>query len=328
METKRKNAYESYEGKIDLRSILEPYTKKELADLCRRHGLRKYYTWNKEEMVENLKDHLLRPDIMRSYFLCMSDDEVEYVRMTREYGGVMDDVEPDAYTYLTMGGYAGFTKDMTFGIPYEVLEVFDDFDDEEFDQKRHRISLIGDYSHVANYLYGVTPPMEVVKIFNLNEKKKTEWKEVIDVFYAIANYRCDFVYRDYYFVDIAFQDNYKQLLALQGDIPFYIPEGEQIQEWLTYGLSTGQDDVAQLYTFLMEKMWLSQETANRICCILESTVHVGCTKEDIYEILRYFGVETKTRKQKLELQILIEGLLRNTRMIIYRGHTSVEAQHI
>ncbi|MBS5522096.1 MAG: hypothetical protein KHX56_07485 [Clostridiales bacterium] len=324
MQTQKSGFYEVYEHRIDLRSILEELSKKELESLCRRHGIRGYSHWNKNDMIGHISEYILSLPVIYNYFICMNDEEIEYLRMAADCGGIIDEAEPEAFSYMMLGGYAGFTKDLEFGVPFEVLERFLSFDDEVFEQKRRRICLIGNYCHVANYLYGVCPPMKVVKMFNQYERKKTDWREVIGVYDTIVKYRCDFVYIDCYFVDTAFQKNYEELLAIQENMPYYMPSREALEEWFQFGFSVDTEYILELYKYMTEQLWMDKDTAADVCFMLENTVHIGCTVSRVLGELQRLGIRCRTRRQDREFKALLGSLINNTRMVIFRGFTPLE----
>lgn len=317
-----------YEHRLSLEDILEDLSRKELVSLCRRHDIRGYSHWNKKELMSHIAEYILSPSVIYNYFICMNDLEIEYVRMAADSGGIVEDAEPEAFSYMIVGGYAGFSKDLEFGIPFEVLDAFHRFDDEIFEEKRRRICLIGNYSHVANYLYGVTPPMKIVKMFNKYESKKTDWLEVVSVYDIIAKYRADFVYIDCYFVDTAFIKNYEELLEIQGNIPYYMPNGKEIEEWFRFGFSIDSAYIWELYRYMTQQLWLDQDTAADICFMLEHTVHIGCSWEHMNEELQKLGIRCRTRRQNREFHALLASLINHTRMLIYRGFTPLEAARL
>ena len=319
--------YQVLENHITLDEILEELNKKELMAICRQHGLRGYSTKRKQELADQIRGHILKPEVVYAYFLCLSDEEVEYMRMEADCGGIMEDVEPAAFSYLIAGGYAGFNRGLQFGIPAEVLKAFEALDNEAFEQERRRVYLIGNYCYVANYLYGITPPMQVVRMFNQYERHKTDWKEVMDVYEKIHVYRCDFVYKDYYFVDHAFVRSFKEILDIQGSLPYYMPAEQELEEWFQFGFSANQDAVFAIYSYMTRQLWADEYFASDVCYILESTVHVGCSPDIVYSQLAAAGLKCRTRRQEREFQELLGQLINHTRMIIYRGHTPVEAAH-
>lgn len=317
-----------YGHRLSLTEILGELTRKELESLCRQHEITGFSRLNKIELIKKISQYILSMPVIYNYFICMNDSEIEYVRMARDTDGIVEDAEPEAFSYLIIGGYAGFNQNLDFGIPWEVLELFDRFDDEDFEEKRQRICLIGNYSHIANYLYGVTPPMTVVKMFNRNEKKKTDWAEVVHVYDTIQKYRCDFIYRDNYFIDTAFSKGYEDLLRLQGNIPYYLPGREQVEEWCQVGFPAVTSYLMELYKYMVEQLWTDEDTAADVCFMMENTLHVGCCIGSVMNQLKNIGVYGRTRRQRREFQALLENLLNHSRMIIYRGHTPLEAARL
>lgn len=318
------SGFSEYRQRIYLANILGAMPKKELLSLCRTHGISGYSGLDRAALMSLISEYILNESVIYNYFICMNDFEIEYVRMARADEGVIDEAEPEAFTYMVMGGYAGMTKELDFGIPWEVMEIFERIDGEDFEEKRHRICLIGNYCHLANHLYGVTPPMEVVKIFNRYEKKKTDWEEVVGVYHSIAKYRCDFIYKDEFFVDTDFKYDYRDLLEIQGDIPYFMPEEEQIREWFAFGFQLDHSEYGVLFRYLMEQLWVKEHLAADACFCLENSLHVGCTLDCILEAFNDMGIVCRTKRQCRELKDILVNLMENTRMLIYRGHTPSE----
>lgn len=321
------SGFHVYEHKVYLRDILTELTREELHSLARTHHMRGYSRLKKDVLISHISEYILQRDIMMNYFLCLNDQEIEYLRMARDYGGVIEDAEPEAFSFLIVGGYAGFTRNLTFAVPHEVLAVFDTFDTPEFDADRRRTMLIGDYSHVANYLYGVTPPIRIVKIFNRYEDKKTDWKEVVGVYRTLSRYRCDFEYLDYFFVDTNFVNNYKDILDSQGNIPYYMPTYEQICWWNEFGFVPDSRDIMELYKYLTLNLWVDEEDALEGCYSVEQIIRVGCSFPELRAQLQALGIECKSKRQARELELILKHLFDHSRMIIYRGFTPEEIRH-
>ena len=150
----------------------------------------------------------------------------------------------------------------------------------------------------------------------------------MEVYGLISQYRCDFMYMDYYFVDYAFMENYKELLEKQGSLPYYMPSGQELKEWFRLELYVNRDAVFELFIYMTQQLWLKPDFAADVCEVLESTIRVGCYAEDVYQQLLASGVRCHTRRQERELKGLLDHLINNTRMIIYRGFTPAEAARL
>ncbi len=318
------SGFRADENKVYLKDILTELTKHELLTLAKTHCMKRYSHLKKDALISYISEYILRSDVMMNYFLCMNDREIEYLRMARDYGGIIEDAEPEAFAFLIEGGYAGFTRNLTFAIPEDVLYVFDSFDCQKFEERRQRTVLIGDYSHVANYLYGVTPPIRVVKIFNRYEAKKTDWQEVVGVYQTLCRYRCDFAYLDYFFVDYSFVKNYNDVLDVQGRFPYYIPTQDQIRWWSEFGFSPESADLMTLYRFLTQMLWVDEDLASEACYVLEQNMRVGCQLKDLRGELDKLGIAGQSRRQEAALDRILNMLYKHSRMIIYRGFTPEE----
>ena len=314
--------FEVYEREVHMEDILSFFRKKELVTLARSHGLSGYSHLKKEDLIVWIKDRILDEAVLRAYFLCMHDGEIDLLRQVCDFGEVTQDMDPVDFSYLMAGGYAGYTQDLMFGVPSEVIEGFARIDTEDFEQERCRLMQIGNYCHLAMYLYGVAPPMQVVKIFNLYERKKTDWNEVMSVYERIKKYRCDFIYRDVYFVDLMFKDNYIPLLEIQGDVPYYMPTWEQVEQWNCFGYVPDiQDVLVDLHDFMVDKMWVDAERAADICFILQQATRIGCQFDAMEAQLHRMGIQGRTQKQDKVFRELLTALWKNARMIIHRGYT-------
>lgn len=165
-------------------------------------------------------------------------------------------------------------------------------------------------------------------MFNQYEKKKTDWAEVINTYRIIEKYRCDFVYVDEYFVDTVFRKNYRELLKLQGNVPYYIPSREEVEEWCQIGFPSSSEYLSELYRYMTQQLWISSDLAADVCFMLENTVHIGCTLKNVQDELRHCGIWCRTKRQRREFEALLSSLIDHSRMIIYRGYTPVEAARL
>ncbi len=310
--------------KVRLSDMLMELGKKELINLAKRHTISGYSHLSKPQLAALIARHLLNKDVMRRYMLCMNDDEMEAFLDLIQKGSAFSDYEAEDFSFLIVGGYVGFAQNLELAVPEAVVRVFETINTEDFQKKRRRIIRIGDYAHIANALYGVTPPMQVVKLFNRYERKKTDWDEVFRTYQLISAYRCEFIYEDVYFVDRCYVDEYKKILEIQGNTPFYMPDREQLELWIAAGMIQDVKPFIDIYIYMIQQLWVEETQAGAVCMMLWEKLRRGCDMRELVDGLETFGVRCKSHRQIETMGEMVMRLWKHSRMICYRGYSPAE----
>lgn len=311
-------------ARIGLSDMLVKLGKKELISLAKRHRISGYSHLNKSQLTALIAGHLLKKDVMRRYMLCMNDEEMEAFLHLIENDDAVSDYEAQDFSFLIVGGYVGFTENLELVVPETVIRVFETINTNDFQKQRRRVIRIGDYAHIANALYGVTPPMQVVKLFNRYERKKTDWDEVFRTYQLISAYRCEFIYKDVYFVDRYYADEYKKILEIQGNIPFYMPAREQLEQWINTGTIQDIKLFIDIYTYMIRQLWVEDAQAGAACMMMWEKTRAGCDLHDLIDTLETSGIRCKSHRQIETMGQMVLHLWKNTRMICYRGYSPGE----
>jgi len=234
--------------------------------------------------------------------------------------------QDDEFEYLYSGGYCGMNGEFGIVIPNQVVMAYTRIDTKAFYKMRKRVSLIGDCLNAANNLYAVTPTKILIDMFNQYEKEELKEAELLDVYNEIKHCRCDFTYIDGMFVENKLVDGnvYLGVIQQQLNIPYYIPDKEEILSLGGYNHQIITDELKEIYAYLIDNMDITNDIAIDACNHMQTNMRIGCEVQKIIDDLTGLEVILKKEKQLQELTGLLVKLRNNTRMISNCGHTPIE----
>ena len=219
-------------------------------------------------------------------------------------------------------GYSKYNKD-------ELLEYLLD----KIDSKDIAVSdgKLNEYCSSAVFLYGVVSKEMLLTIYNTYE-------EQILVLFQIDNWIresekdfSDFLYQDGYFINKSLQENnlWKTVLELHSKYNFYIPEKKE--EFLQYGKKESNIP-GKMYNefraYLRNDKRLPEHYIRAICQLTYEMLHTNHPIVNILSKLVDIQIGNdcpfKTHRDVQTLNLHINKIAQNSRLIKYRGHTAIE----
>lgn len=219
-------------------------------------------------------------------------------------------------------GYSKYNKDKL--LEY-LLDKIDSINITTSDSK------LTEYCSSAVFLYGVISQEMLLTIYNTYEEHMPVQLQIDRWVKESEKDFSNFFYQDGYFIKNSLQENnlWKTVLELHSKYDFYIPEKRE--EFLSFGQK--QNNVPgkiynELRAYLRTDKRLPEHYINAICQLIYEMVGANHPPVNILSKLVdiKFGYNHPFRSHRdvQTLNLHINKILQNSRLIKYRGHTALE----
>lgn len=122
------------------------------------------------------------------------------------------------------------------------------------------------------------------------------------------------------------EEGMEYLAAKQGDINFFIPSAELINEISAKGYEASAPVYKKLRTFLKNRLKFNFEEAEKWCVEVWTACNENISSIELFENMQIHGIDSKNDKVINELMNIIADAYSNTRVIENRGHTLNEIE--
>ena len=312
---------------LTLKKIWSYYDKNSLIELAKRHAISGCCALKKEELIKKLSGAILDPEIMTSYFLCARDAEIRLFEGILNGEHFVPYYEAEDLDYLYAGGYITEEENTShYYAAVEVKEAYDRINTEAFRIRRKRLSTVGDYLCAANALYAVTPVSVVLDIFNRYEAHKLTEEELLSAWETLYARRPVVKLISGRFVDcvLAEERTYEDLCIRQKNIPYYIPQPQEIRFMADNNGFLMNRHLEYLGSFLVNDVGIDSRSIPSILFEVQSAISVGSDLQTVVDRLEESDVIFKTREQLETFTNIITDVWNNTRMVLNRGYTPHE----
>lgn len=316
--------------------LLSSYSKNELYELAKIHNLPRKSSYNKKELASALSGYIIRPDIMANYFLLADDKEIEAFELVlrNNYVNLLDFTELEDvkdlnmdYEFATTGGYLSYDEDsFVVYAPVDIASAYEAINTPEFNKKRRRISKMLQYYKVAAELYGSATYESIMNIYNHNEKEKVSVSQVKDMASVFPLNRVNFTYVNNRVVhEIYIQDqNYIELETLQNNLPYYLPNSEEVYSYSKFATSPLDNSTLNLLQYLEDVYGISHFVGMQAVDSAQYVFRHGGNVQDIVDIFDYYDIVIDYTVDVDYISSLIFDVYNNTRRTVNRGYTNNE----
>lgn len=309
-----------------LEDIFYCYEKDFIKMVAKGQGVPKYFTYNKDELILRTIEYILEPDIMKAYFSCLLDEEIDAFESAVKEGVTSKVNNVDLFDKLLVGGYVGITYEHVLTIPSRVAEAYHNFANKEFQKERQKRSFLLACFIAAKNLYGIAPITVIAKMYNQNSSasgKRDVIKSaaVIDEYEKIPKGLRDFEIQEKQFISNEFlsKDLYQAIKLYQGDKKFYIPTEEEIISFSIDGYLPNDQSMIKFKFFLQYIKGIEPKEVELICGEIQNAICMGGEIKSVTDILgENFKVLEIDAAPEEYLPIIFE-LWNDTRMITNRG---------
>lgn len=183
--------------------------------------------------------------------------------------------------------------------------------------------MVSDYLKAMVNLYGVIAQESALAIINSqNELDLTPADlDSVNLYRTFVETESGFFVHQAIFYD----DTYQDVLAHQGDLPFYIPEKSELLEYSAEGSFEWDPAYEDLRTFLLQELSETDSGAKDICTVLQLEFSMNAfSVPAIIEELQRHKIKPMSTELFRRLMIQITNAFNHTRRWDNRGWTSLE----
>lgn len=312
--------------KPSLAEILVDFELDDLRELAADKGIKGASGCSKKVLVNKLTKHILKSEIMESYFVCLSDREIEAFERAIASDCPVEVPEEEIGVFIKLYNalYIGMLMDETYMVSKEVAEAYERLKGAEFEQKRQKISWLWSCLEAAVLLYGIAPLKVVQKLLSMNTKVQISEAEIYE---AVENFPPEFANyvlteNKLYHKELYPDD--RGLLKKQRSKAYYIPNKKEIEELSVFGHISDNNSLEALKVFMLCKLGIEAFEAD----ILVAMIHLDMMHDrkvaEILEDLFDAGIAADNDKIQIEFIMHLCHLWNNTRMVVHRGFTPKE----
>lgn len=330
--TGREDMLREREGEItSLADVFRCYSKDNLKELAQLHGFTRYSKFNKKELAEWLKNHLLETRYMKEFLEAAGEEEFILFEEAIEKNGIsIDEVLVGESPLLC--SYGGYNADTDFyQVPLDVQEKFRKIATPEFRQKKEEKLNFVHWCDSVLYLYGVIPISKFTEIYNKYEKTQLAEDELEKKIRILISEGEVYAIRDGYFMDeeLTEYDLYRRLLKEQGDSEYYLPKDrEEFLEYGQYECQQPDQDVQFFIDYLQHALHMEFPQAMMVFYEIQYAIRNNAEDLELIEIMDTWGCEITSQSKMKKIRDLLYRLGGYIRKWEYRGHTSNELKEI
>lgn len=315
------------EQEVSIRDILSDYTKQNLIDIARVHGLGGYSKLKKKQLVDFTVQSLLDKDVMCRYFTFLADDELEILK---RYSGkeLMFAPEEDVILAhdLYEGGYCAITDMDMIIVPKEVIQAAKINCDREWVKERRKALELFYYLNGAASLYGVCPIEKVLEIYRMYTGNRMDIFNVYSFSELIPHTRKNFICEGNKIIHGLLEADglWKKIEQTQQNVPYYVPTKTEIETLGRDGYFPFDKYMEDLYEFLCEQCDEAPGDVYELCAVIQLGIRSGLHVEDVMILLDQYMYDDSLPVRK-KAEKLITDVWYHTRMMCFRGGMPVNA---
>lgn len=314
---------------LSLEDVFLCYSKDEMKQIACYYGFTGYNKFNKKELAQWLKNHLLDTGFMKKQWLNASEDEIHlFEAAITEQGITMsEDLLGNCHLLMT---YGGFDAELDFyQVPADVQEKYKKICTPEFLRIREQRQTLLSYCDAAIYLYGMIPLEKLTELYNSYENSSLAIAEVQKQIQEFIAEDEPYILKEGFLMDedLEEEDLFRHLYQQQQSCSYYLPDTRE--EFLSYGEYECQqpnEDTGFFLEYLQKKHHKRPPKDLMLFYQLQDGIRMNASPEELMNLLLYFDCKLSSQKQMQEAENQILKLERFTRKWDYRGHTLAEIQ--
>ena len=161
-----------------LEQVFLCYTKDNLQDIAKKHGLKGFSKWNKKDLAKWLKDQLLDENVMGEIVKKASADETEFFEaaIREQEIQISQDLVAASILLTTYGAYD--PKQSVYLVPDDVEEQYEKICTPDMQAEKANRGRMEIYAKAAAYLYGVISVEKFAEICETYDEALTDVEEV------------------------------------------------------------------------------------------------------------------------------------------------------
>ena len=315
---------------IMLKHIIRLYDKESLLNYARDLDIRRTSGLKKDELAEKIANELLAPSVMRRRIAALSPECRTLLERAMREPFVPASAEMEDALFLHESDYAFLNKQDQLNVPIDVKKAYEKLNTPEFRKYARKMSWLSQCLEFGEAFYGVFDKDILREMFNVKKGfhiSEAELEKLCNEFPADMT-ECHLEEGQRFIVaeDLAYDGHYEDLLEIQEDKEFYIPNEQEILDYARHLYLSHEPVYQKFREFLWHEIGMTYEETDDVA--LDIWDKIQCDT-DCSDIVQYFidVYEDLLDDTKIkQLAKLLQELNNNTRMQIHRGHTPNEVR--
>lgn len=314
-----------------LKDILRCYSKQEMVEIAKIHGLKGFSKYNKDRLLDFLYNEMLDADVLRRYFKFLNDAELKLLEQA--VSNIEIEYSDDRYDYLLYGGYAGYSAHGFGGsviVTRDVCEVYRQYCDEDWKEQRKKDIRLLHHINAAAELNGVCTLDDAFEIYEHNTNIHLDEFQRLSFCLDVPENRKRFTVMDNLLIlkGLEDPDQVQSLLKVQEGKKLYLPTQKEAESLGEYGYVPFDKYMNLLARFFINQGQEEKEDAESMCKMIQFIMRRGGNFQDVMdyldgELLGYdFIVEDDRAMDSLTKKL--QDVWNHTRQVIHRGYQPVE----
>ena len=308
-----------------LRDVYLQYTKDDLLEIAHIHQLEHCSQMEKPDLASYLSEYILKPDAMGSFFLTLTDLEIQAFEAALE--GYFPTDDEDIFDAFLDGGYCAVDEDDEIYIPPDVSASYAAMNTESFRKCRELTWKQIRYCYYCVRIYGAAPLDHIAELYNEYEQEQITAKDLSNLYFLPCPHAFSFGYHNKMFVDSMLLEDpglLEDIASIRKDYACYHPSREEIFE---ENFDTGQASL-KFTSYLVDELGFQVTEAVDLTRRISYIMKVGADPEHIFEMLQKGDVAFADQEQADTFAGRLMDLYADTRLFIASGHTPAELEHM
>lgn len=313
---------------IMLKHIMRMYDKESLLNYAKDLEIRRTSGLKKEELAEKIANELLMPTVMRRRIAALSPECRTLLEHAIIEPFIPSHEEMDDALCLHESDYAFLNKKNQLDVPVDVKKAYEKLNTSEFRKYARKMSWLSQCLDFGETFYGVFDKDILRRVFNVRKGfhiSEEELEKLCNEFPTDMT-ECHMVEGQRFIVaeNLVYDGRYKELLDIQAGKDFYIPNDQEVLDYVRNLYLSKEPAYQKFKDFLQREIGMTYEEADAEALDIWNKIQ---TDMDFSDIVQYYVVayEDLLNDNKIGKIIqLLQELNNNTRMQIHRGHTPSE----
>ena len=310
--------------------MLNSYTKADLADAAEETGC----TLNastKPKMAFELARHLLEPEVMRGLFLSLTERELDAFESAidkKRFQPTDEEWEELAGAYDL--NYIAEYTDGTAEVPSDAALIYKLISKNGYRTYHADARWLIECLTAFELLYVVGPVKLLFRMYKQREGSLTDYMEFQDRLKKIPSEwnPCRLIGSKLVSYGVVKDNIYMAVEQRQRDVPYYLPNEEEIREYASYGYPASENAYTKLHSFFRKELKFENVVCEELCRHAFSFFSASGMLSDYMDEIRERNIIFSTERQLETFVKIVTELNNHTRMFELKGHTPKEMMQL
>ncbi len=313
---------------IMLKHVLLMYDKESLLNYARDLEIKRTSGLKKDELAEKIANELLAPSVMRRRIAALSPECRTLMERAIREPFVPTDEEMEDALCLHESDYAFLNGRKQINVPVDVKNAYEKLNTSEFRKYARKMSWLSQCLNFGEAFYGIFDKDILCEMFNTRKGfhiSREELEKLCSEFPSDMT-ECHlergqkFIVAEY----LTYDDRYKDLLDIQADKDFYIPNYQEVLDYAKNFYLSQEPAYRNFREFLQHEVGMTYKEADDETLGIWDQIQSDIYFTDIVQYLIDVYEDLLDEAEIEKMMQLLQELNNNTRMQIRRGHTPNE----